>query len=76
MSVRTYSPSVRVGNWNEDLCLEEVHFQTRVTNVLRESLQEQLKDFLEKQEKGELQIQKTHNLLKTILRKVSLTGLE
>lgn len=24
MSVRTYNPSVRVGNWNEDLCLEEV----------------------------------------------------
>ena len=24
MSVRTYNPSVRVGNWNEDICLEEV----------------------------------------------------
>ena len=24
MSVRAYNPSVRVGNWNEDLCLEEV----------------------------------------------------
>eukprot|EP00731_Ephydatia_muelleri_P016538 Em0009g962a len=58
MSVRTYSPSVRVGNWNEDLCLEE----------------EQLKDFLEKQEKGELLIQKTHNLLKTILRKIELSN--
>ena len=27
MSVRTYNPSVRVGNWNEDLCLEEVREQ-------------------------------------------------
>jgi len=24
MSVRTYNPSVRVGNWNEDVALEEV----------------------------------------------------
>ena len=24
--VRTYNPSVRVGNWCEDLCLEEVIF--------------------------------------------------
>ena len=24
MSVRTYNPSVRVGNWNEDIQLEEV----------------------------------------------------
>ncbi len=23
--VRTYNPSVRVGNWNEDVSLEEVH---------------------------------------------------
>ena len=27
MSVRTYNPSVRVGNWNEDLCLEEVRLE-------------------------------------------------
>ena len=26
MSVRTYNPSVRVGNWNEDIQLEEVSF--------------------------------------------------
>ena len=24
MAVRTYNPSVRVGNWNEDVQLEEV----------------------------------------------------
>ncbi|CAI8035153.1 Cilia- and flagella-associated protein 161 [Geodia barretti] len=52
MSVRTYNPSVRVGNWNEDLCLEE----------------EQLKDFLEKKDRGELTVQKKTNFLKTILR--------
>ena len=46
MSVRTYNPSVRVGNWNEDLCLEE----------------DLLKDFLEKKESGELLIYKSNNL--------------
>ena len=43
---------------------------------MRAIIQEQLKDFIEKQEKGELLIQKTHNLLKTILRKVSQAVLE
>ncbi|CAI8016469.1 Cilia- and flagella-associated protein 161 [Geodia barretti] len=57
MSVRTYNPSVRVGNWNEDLCLEE----------------EQLKDFLEKKDRGELTVQKKTNFLKTILRNVELS---
>jgi len=57
MSVRTYNPSVRVGNWNEDICLEE----------------DLLKDFLGKKERGELLIQKTHNLLSTILKEVSLS---
>ena len=28
MSVRTYNPSVRVGNWNEDIQLEEVSIRT------------------------------------------------
>ncbi|CAB4031558.1 cilia- and flagella-associated 161-like, partial [Paramuricea clavata] len=53
MSVRTYNPSVRVGNWNEDICLKE----------------DMLKDFLDKKENGELLIQKTHSLHKTILNK-------
>lgn len=57
MSVRTYNPSVRVGNWNEDVCLEE----------------DLLKDYLDKREKGELLIQKTHNLMTNILKKVPLT---
>jgi len=46
MSVRTYNPSVRVGNWNEDIQLEE----------------DTLKNFLYKREHGELLIQKTENL--------------
>ena len=57
MSIRTYNPSVRVGNWNEDICLKE----------------DMLKDFLDKKEKGELLIQKTHSLYKTILNKVDLS---
>lgn len=27
--VRTYNPSVRVGNWNEDIALEEVSTQNK-----------------------------------------------
>lgn len=57
MSVRTYNPSVLIGNWNEDICLEE----------------DKLKDFLEKKEKGELLIQKAGNLLQSILKKVTLS---
>ncbi|KAK7491793.1 hypothetical protein BaRGS_00017049 [Batillaria attramentaria] len=45
-ALRTYNPSVRIGNWNEDIQLEE----------------DTLKNFLEKRAKGELLIQKTHNL--------------
>ncbi|CAB1331744.1 unnamed protein product, partial [Coregonus sp. 'balchen'] len=36
--VRTYRPNVRVGNWREDVTLEE----------------DTLKDFLERKERGEL----------------------
>lgn len=56
MSVRTYNPNVRVGNWNEDLCLEE----------------DLLKDFIDKKEKGELMIYKAHNLSSKILQPVEL----
>ncbi|XP_070541961.1 cilia- and flagella-associated protein 161-like [Ptychodera flava] len=60
MSVRTYNPSVLVGNWSEDICLEE----------------DTLKDFLEKKERGELSIQKASKLSSSILRKteLSITG--
>ncbi|KAM3870608.1 cilia- and flagella-associated protein 161 [Diretmus argenteus] len=55
--VRTYRPNVRVGNWNEDLRLEE----------------EALKDFLEKKERGELTVQKISSLKQNILRQVNLS---
>ena len=45
-----YVPSVRVGNWREDLALEE----------------ETVKDFMRKQETGELLIQKTSSLLQQV----------
>ena len=54
MNTRTYNPSVRVGNWSEDLCLEE----------------DLLKDFLEKKDNGLLMIQKTHNFLNTVMKAV------
>ncbi|KAK7116475.1 cilia- and flagella-associated protein 161-like [Littorina saxatilis] len=57
MSVRTYNPSVRVGNWNEDIQLEE----------------DTLKNFLERREKGELLIQKTHSLNSTMGQKLELS---
>ncbi|KAM5171358.1 cilia- and flagella-associated protein 161 isoform 1-T2 [Mantella aurantiaca] len=57
MSVRTFSPSVRIGNWDADVSLEE----------------DILKDFLEKREKGELLVQKTSHLKKNILQKADLS---
>lgn len=55
-STRTYNPNVRVGNWNEEICLEE----------------DILKDFLEKQENGTLLIQRTQSLMHTLLEKTEL----
>ncbi|KAM6960604.1 cilia- and flagella-associated protein 161 [Aplochiton taeniatus] len=55
--VRTYRPSVRVGNWNEDVTLEE----------------DLLKDFLERKSKGELSVQKTGYLKQNILKQVDLS---
>lgn len=57
MSVRIYNPSVRVGNWNEDCQLEE----------------DTLKNFLEKRERGELLIQKNHNLHSTMGKPIPLS---
>ncbi|KAM4618258.1 cilia- and flagella-associated protein 161 [Polymixia lowei] len=54
---RTYRPNVRVGNWNEDICLEE----------------DALKDFMERKERGELTVQKIGFLKQNILRQVNLT---
>lgn len=57
MSVRTFNPSVRIGNWNEDVSLDEGL----------------LKDFLEKREKGELLLQKSSNFKKNVLQKAELS---
>ncbi|KAL3866700.1 hypothetical protein ACJMK2_043981 [Sinanodonta woodiana] len=57
MSVRTYNPSVRVGNWNEDIQLEE----------------DTLKDFLERRDKGQLLYQKRTQFEQTIFKKIDLT---
>jgi len=58
MAKRTYNPSVRVGNWCEDIHLEEGI----------------LKDFIAKKEKGELLIQRIQNILDTILKQTELTA--
>ncbi|KPP66299.1 hypothetical protein Z043_115209 [Scleropages formosus] len=55
--VRTYSPAVRVGNWCEDVFMEE----------------EMLKDFLDKRNRGELTMQKTDFVKENVLRKVDLS---
>lgn len=34
MSVRTYNASVLIGNWNEDVCLEEVYSVFEYFNVV------------------------------------------
>lgn len=57
MSVRTYNPSVRVGNWSEDICLEE----------------DTVKDFLEKKSQGKLAIQQSSNLRGMILKPTELS---
>ncbi|KAI4897937.1 hypothetical protein NFI96_019840 [Prochilodus magdalenae] len=51
-SVRTYKASVRVGNWKEDVTLEE----------------DSLKDFLRRRERGELTVQKISVLRQNILK--------
>eukprot|EP00063_Salmo_salar_P051087 XP_014025922.1 PREDICTED: uncharacterized protein C15orf26 homolog isoform X2 [Salmo salar] len=56
--VRTYRPNVRVGNWREDVTLEE----------------DTLKDFLERKERGELMVQKTGFLKQNILKQLYLTS--
>jgi len=55
--IRTYNPQVRVGNWNEDICLEE----------------DLLNDFLERKANGTLLIQKKAKLRDIYLSPVTLT---
>lgn len=59
-STRTYNPNVRVGNWNEEICLED----------------DILKDFLCKQQNGTLLIQRTQSLMHTLLAKTDKTESE
>ncbi|XP_059191297.1 cilia- and flagella-associated protein 161 [Centropristis striata] len=54
---KTYRTNVRIGNWNEDLCLEE----------------DAKKEYLEKKARGELAAQKVDFLKQNILRPVNLT---
>ncbi|XP_012607737.2 cilia- and flagella-associated protein 161 [Microcebus murinus] len=57
MAQNLYSPRVRIGNWNEDIYLEE----------------ERLKDFIRKRDEGELLIQRSRRLKKTLLRPMQLS---
>eukprot|EP00116_Pleurobrachia_bachei_P014650 sb/3474912/ len=57
MATRTYNPAVRVGNWIEDVQLEE----------------DIIKDFQEKKESGNLLIQKTQNVMTNLLRAENLS---
>nr|DBA32003.1 TPA: hypothetical protein GDO54_007755 [Pyxicephalus adspersus] len=57
MSIRTFSASVRIGNWNEDISLDE----------------DLLKDFLEKREKGELLVQKSSRFKQNVMQKAELS---
>lgn len=55
--VRTYNPGVRVGNWNEDICLEE----------------DTIKDFLEKKANGQLLIQRASGMMGKMSNPVQLS---
>lgn len=55
--VQTYNSSVRVGNWLQDLDLEESY----------------LREFIAKKENGQLLIQRIQNILDTFLKKTELT---
>lgn len=57
MAQNLYGPRVRMGNWNEDVYLEE----------------ELMKDFLEKRDKGQLLIQRSRRLKENLLRPMQLS---
>ncbi|GAB5572104.1 cilia- and flagella-associated protein 161 isoform X1 [Prionailurus iriomotensis] len=57
MAQNLYGPGVRMGNWNEDIYLEE----------------ELMKDFLEKRAKGQLLIQRNRRLKENLLRPMQLS---
>ncbi|XP_066096181.1 cilia- and flagella-associated protein 161 [Saccopteryx bilineata] len=57
MAQNTYGFGVRMGNWNEDVYLEE----------------DLMKDFIEKRDKGELLIQRNRRVKETLLRPMQLS---
>ncbi|OWK08713.1 CFAP161, partial [Cervus elaphus hippelaphus] len=57
MAQNLYGPRVRIGNWNEDVYLEE----------------EIMKDFLAKRDKGQLLIQRNRRLKENLLRPMQLS---
>lgn len=57
MATRSYNPSVRVGNWNEDIQLEE----------------DTVKDFLERRERGELLLQRSADYAAIVLKEAKRT---
>uniref|UniRef100_A0A8C9B3J8 Cilia and flagella associated protein 161 n=1 Tax=Phocoena sinus TaxID=42100 RepID=A0A8C9B3J8_PHOSS len=57
MAQNLYGPGVRMGNWNEDVYLEE----------------ELMKDFLAKKDKGQLLIQRNRRLKENLLRPMQLS---
>ncbi|XP_069867595.1 cilia- and flagella-associated protein 161 isoform X2 [Dipodomys merriami] len=57
MAQNLYGPRVRMGNWNEDVYLEE----------------ELMRDFLEKREQGKLLLQRNQELRESLLRQMPLS---
>ena len=74
--IRTYNPQVRVGNWNEDICLEEdllrgTYFLIFYPHAVVFDLNNL--DFLARKANGTLLIQKKAKLRDTYLSPVELT---
>ena len=70
--IRTYNSQVRVGNWNEDICLEEDLLKGERTQMTSIGWPLNL-DFLERKENGTLLIQKKAKLRELFLSEVELT---
>ena len=73
--IRTYNSQVRVGNWNEDICLEEDLLKGYNCDDLKwpEIMTSMILDFLERKENGTLLIQKKAKLRELFLSEVELT---
>ena len=71
--IRTYNPQVRVGNWNEDICLEEDLLNGRRFCKANKVRSKVALDFLERKANGTLLIQKKAKLRDIYLSPVRLT---